>query len=70
MSFSITPSDTIRKHPTNHSTSKEVHQFSKTPRFLAANPEYLSTDSDAPTHSIHMIASSPTEKLPSATATS
>ena len=43
MSFSITPSDIIRKHPTNHSTSKEVHQFSKTPRFLAANPEYFPT---------------------------
>jgi len=39
MSFSITPSDIIRKHPTNHSTSKEVHQFSKTTRFLGRNPD-------------------------------
>ncbi len=39
MSFSITPSDVIRKHPVNNSTSKEIHLFAKTPRFLSPNPE-------------------------------
>jgi hypothetical protein len=39
MSFSITPSDVVRKHPTNNSTSKEIHMFSKSRRFVAPNPE-------------------------------
>lgn len=39
MSFTITPSDVIRKHPTNNSTSKEIHMFSKSKRFVAPNPE-------------------------------
>lgn len=39
MSFSVTPSDVIRKHPTNSSTAKEVHSFSKSKRFPAPNPE-------------------------------
>jgi hypothetical protein len=39
MSFSITPSDVIRKHPTNTSTSKEIHVFSKSKRFVSPNPE-------------------------------
>lgn len=39
MSLSITPSDFIRKHPANNSTSKEIHAFSKSKRFPAPNPE-------------------------------
>lgn len=39
MSFSITPSDVIRKHPANNSTSKEIHMFSKSKRFISPNPE-------------------------------
>lgn len=39
MSFSITPSDVIRKHPANTSTSKEIHAFSKSKRFISPNPE-------------------------------
>lgn len=39
MSFTITPSDVIRKHPTNNSTSKEIHMFSKSKRFVSPNPE-------------------------------
>jgi hypothetical protein len=39
MSFSITPSDAVRKHPTNTSTSKEIHIFSKSKRFIPPNPE-------------------------------
>lgn len=64
MSLSITPSDTIRKHPTNHSTSKEVHQFAKTPRFLANNPEYTLFYLDVQMHSTPTTVNSPTAKLP------
>ena len=39
MSFSITPSDVVRKHPTNNSTSKEIHMFTKSKRFVSQNPE-------------------------------
>jgi hypothetical protein len=39
MSLSITPSDFIRKHPANNSTSKEIHVFPKSKRFPAPNPE-------------------------------
>lgn len=39
MSLSITPSDNIRNHPVNNSTSKEIHAFSKSKRFLSPNPE-------------------------------
>lgn len=39
MSLSLTPSDVIRNHPINSSTSKEIHMFAKTPRFLSPNPE-------------------------------
>lgn len=39
MSFSITPVDNIRKHPTNNSTSKEIHMFPKSKRFVSPNPE-------------------------------
>jgi hypothetical protein len=38
MSLSITPSDAIRKHPANTSTSKEIHVFSKEKRFASPNP--------------------------------
>lgn len=69
MSFSMTPSDTIRKHPTNNSTSKEVHLFSKTPRFMSPNPEYLSHYSGARMLFTPMIVSFQPERLPSAMAT-
>lgn len=39
MSFTITSSDVIRKHPTNNSTSKEIHMFSRSKRFVSPNPE-------------------------------
>lgn len=41
MSFSLTPTDVIRKHQTNNSTSKEIHMFAKTKRFISPNPEYF-----------------------------
>lgn len=40
--LSIIPTNTIRNHQTNSSTSKTAHQFSKTPRFRGPNPEYYS----------------------------
>jgi hypothetical protein len=39
MSFSITPTEAIRNHPVNNSTSKEIHMFSKEKRFISPNPE-------------------------------
>lgn len=48
LSLSITPSDIIRKHPTNNSTSKQVYRFPKSPRFASPNPEYFQSKSDAP----------------------
>ena len=39
--MSIMPSDTIRNHQTNNSTSKNAYQFSKEKRFPDPNPEYF-----------------------------
>jgi len=38
MSLSITPSDVIRNHPANNSSSKQIHRFSKSKRFNTPNP--------------------------------
>lgn len=70
MSFSITPSDTIRNHPTNTSTSKQVHQFAKTPRFLSNNPEYAILYADVPMPFTATIVNFPIARLHSATGTS
>ena len=70
MSFSITPSDNIRKHPANNSTSKEIHMFSKTSRFLSPNPEYPFCYLDVLKLSTPSTASFPTEKPPLAMAKS
>ena len=68
MSFSLTPTDAIRKHQTNNSTSKEIHMFAKTKRFISPNPEYFGSHSDVPMPSTPSIVSSPTARLHSATA--
>ena len=63
MSLSITPSDIIRNHPTNSSTSKQVHQFPKSPRFQSPNPEYIPTDIDAQMLFTLLIVNFPNERL-------
>ena len=68
MSFSLTPTDVIRKHQTNNSTSKEIHMFAKTKRFISPNPEYFRSHSDVPMPSTPSIVSSPIAKLPLAMA--
>ena len=39
--MSIMPSETIRNHQTNNSTSKNAYQFSKEKRFPDPNPQYF-----------------------------
>lgn len=57
VAFSLVPPETINHHLANYSPTKQVHQFSKTPRFLTSNPEYFITDSDAPMLSTPTIVS-------------
>ena len=64
MSFSITPTENIRKHQTNNSTAKEVHMFPKTPRFLSPNPEYPSIHQGVPMLFTPTTVSSPIVSLP------
>ena len=62
--FSQIPSDNIRKHQTNRSTSKNAYPFSKSQRFPNPNPEYfLLLFLDAKMHSIHMTANFQIERL-------
>ena len=64
MSFSLTPTDVIRKHQTNNSTSKEIHMFAKTKRFISPNPEYVFRYLGVPMLSIPLTVNSPIERLP------
>ena len=55
--------DTIRKHQTNNSSSKNAYQFSKTKRFPDPNPEYKHLHSDAKLPSTPTKANYPDARL-------